>query len=171
MTDTFVQNSIQLWQMEPAKAQSKPTVRARSEGSQAIFEAGSFSWQSDLPPSLGGGNAYPSPTAYLLSALAGCAVVFIRDTLAPQFEVQVDGVSAVAQCEADSRGVLGMGNVIPDLQNLQITVTIQSPDPEAKVQELYEVWKERCPILLALMKPQVVSTKLEVQSTYISALK
>ena len=95
MTDTFVQNSIQLWQTEPAKAQSKPTVKARSEGSQAVFEAGSFSWQSDLPRSLGGGNAYPSPTAYLLSALAGCAVVFIRDTLAPQFGVQVDGVSAV----------------------------------------------------------------------------
>ena len=163
MNETFVQNSIQLWQVEPAKAQTKPTVKARSDGSQAVFEAGSFSWQSDLPPSLGGANAFPSPTAYLLSALAGCAVVFIRDTLAPQFGVQVDAVSAVAQCEADSRGVLGMVNAIPDLQNLQITITIQSPDPEAKVQKLYEVWKERCPILLALMKPQVVNTKLEIE--------
>lgn len=163
MDATVIQNSIQLWQAEPAKAQVKPAVKAQSDGSQAVFEAGSFSWRSDLPPVLGGANAQPSPTAYLLSALAGCAVVFIRDILAPQFGVRVDAVSATAQCESDFRGIVGMDGAVPDLQNLQVTVTIQSPDPEAQVQKLFDAWKEKCPILLALIKPQSVKTTLVMQ--------
>ena len=51
------------------------------------MEHGSFSWRTDLPVPLGGTNEAPGPTALLLSALAGCAVVFIRDTLAPQLDV------------------------------------------------------------------------------------
>jgi uncharacterized OsmC-like protein len=56
------------------------------------MEHGSFSWRTDLPVPLGGANEAPSPTALLLSALAGCAVVFIRDTLAPQLGVTVVNV-------------------------------------------------------------------------------
>jgi len=47
------------------------------------MEHGSFSSHTYMPVPLGGANEAPSPTALLLSALAGCAVVFIRDTLAP----------------------------------------------------------------------------------------
>jgi uncharacterized OsmC-like protein len=67
---------------QPDKAKGKPTVIARAEGSKAVMEHGSFSWHTDMPVPLGGANEAPSPTALLLSALAGCAVVFIRDTLA-----------------------------------------------------------------------------------------
>ena len=51
------------------------------------MEHGSFSWHTDMPVPLGGTNEALSPTALLLSALAGCAVVFIPDTLAPQLGV------------------------------------------------------------------------------------
>ena len=42
------------------------------------MEHGSFSWHTDMPVPLGGTNEAPSPTALLLSALAGCAVVVTR---------------------------------------------------------------------------------------------
>jgi hypothetical protein len=66
-----IEETVRLWQAQPDKAKGKPTVIARAEGSKAVMEHGS-----------GGANDAPSPTALLLSALAGCAVVFIRDTLA-----------------------------------------------------------------------------------------
>jgi uncharacterized OsmC-like protein len=130
MKPETIRETIHLWEKEPDKAKGKPTVKARSEGAQAVIEAGTFKWQADLPPPLGGTNQAPSPTPLLLSALAGCAVVFIRDTLAPQLGVRVDGVEATAQCEADSRGLLGMEGVPPDLQNIQLTIQIQSPDDD-----------------------------------------
>ena len=162
MNRETIQETTRLWQTDSGKAKGKPAVKGRSDGAQAVLEFGSFSWRTDLPPPLGGSGGAPSPTALLLSALAGCAVVFIRDTLAPQLGVQVEGVEATAQCEADSRGLLGMEGTVPDLQNVQLTIRIQSPEPEEKVRRLYETWLERCPIYLALIKPLRVETALEL---------
>src|SRR5918995_5568734 len=121
------------------------------------MEAGPFSCHSALPEPIGDTNQAPSPTALLLSALAGCAVAFIRDTLAPQFGVRVDMVEVTAQCEADSRGLLGMDDVEADLQNIRV----QSPDSESDVQQLSQAWQERCPIYLALTKAMSVSLNME----------
>jgi uncharacterized OsmC-like protein len=96
-----------------------------------------------------------------LSALAGCAVVFIRDTLAPQLGVHVDAVEATAQCEADARGLLGMTGAEPDLQNIRLDIQVRSADSESDVQKIYEAWRERCPIYLALTKAMDVSLSTE----------
>jgi uncharacterized OsmC-like protein len=161
MKTEIIEQSTRLWTNEPEKARVSPVVKARfEEGAQATLEAGSFSWQSDLPPTLGGENKAASPTALLLGALSGCAVLFIRDTLAPQLGVQVDSVQAEARCKADFRGLLGMSGAVPDLQDLEITIRIESPDSEEKVQALYQAWLERCPVYLALTKPLAVQATL-----------
>ena len=141
-----IEETVRLWQAEPEKAKGKPTVKARAEGSQAVMEHGAFSWRTDLPAPLGGTNEAPSPTALLLSALAGCAVVFIRDTLAPQLGVRVDAIEATAQCETDARGLLGMNSVAPDVCNVALTIAIQSPENEDAIRKVYQVWQERCPV-------------------------
>ena len=122
------------------------------------MEHGSFSWHTDMPVPLGGTNEAPSPTALLLSALAGCAVVFIRDTLAPQLGVTVDTIEATAQCETDARGLLGMDSVAPDVRNVGLTIAIQSRKDEDAVRRVYQAWQERCPVYLALTKALPVAT-------------
>ncbi len=163
MRPEVIRETVRLWEEQPDKAKSKPTVRARADGSQALMEGGPFSWRADLPEPIGGTNQAPSPTALLLSALAGCAVVFIRDTLAPQLGVRVDMVEATAQCEADSRGLLGMAGVEADLQNIRLDIRVQSPDSDSDVQKIYQAWRERCPIYLALTKALNVSLNMETQ--------
>jgi uncharacterized OsmC-like protein len=108
-----IEETVRLWQAEPDKAKGKPVVIARAEGSRAVMEHGSFSWCTDMPVPLGGTNEAPSPTALLLSALAGCAVVFIKDTLAPQLGVTLDAFEAATQYETDARGLLGIDGVAP----------------------------------------------------------
>lgn len=133
MRSEIIEQSARLWSNEPEKAKVSPTVKARSNGAQAMIEAGPFSWQCDLPPVLGGENKSPSPTAILLGALAGCAVVFVRDVLAPQMGVRIDDVEAEVGCQADFRGLLAMPGAVPDLQELHITIHIRSPDSEEAV--------------------------------------
>ena len=94
MNYDVIKQTIQLWTDEQEKAKVSPVVKARTDGAQAVVEAGPFSWRTDLPSPLGGENKDASPTAMLLGALAGCAAVFIRDTLAPQLRVRVDSVQA-----------------------------------------------------------------------------
>ena len=160
MNSTVIQQSIQMWTSEPEKAKVSPVVKARTDGAQAIIEAGPFSWRTDVPPTLGGENKAASPTALLLGALGGCAAVFIRDTLAPQLGVRVESVQAEVKCKADFRGLLGIPGAVPDLDALEINIQIVSPDGEEKVQALYRTWLERCPVYLALTKPLPVKATL-----------
>ncbi len=157
MNSETIQATIKNWTAEPDKARGAPVVTARAEDSQAVIEAGPFTWRADLPPALGGGNQAPSPTALLLGALAGCAVVFVRDTLGPQLGIQVEAVEATVRCETDARGLLGMEGAEPDIRGVTLEVAVESPDGADAVARITRVWQERCPIYLALVKPMDVA--------------
>ena len=159
MRPETIDATVEAWTKDPEKALSAPVVTARAEESQAVIQAGPFTWRADLPPALGGTNEAPSPTALLLSALAGCAVVFLRDTLAPQLGVRVDAVEAAVRCETDGRGLLGIDKAQPDLRNVSLDVTVQSPDGDTGVEKLADAWRQRCPIYLALVKPTDVAVQ------------
>lgn len=166
MTTEAIERTIKTWTGEPVRAAGRPTVKARTLCSKAVIESGSFTWSADLPAALGGTNSAPSPTVLLLSALAGCAVTFIRDTLGPQLGVRIYSVNATASCESDSRGLLGMDGVEPDLRNVTLDLRIESPDGEAAVDRVLDIWKERCPVYLALLKPVQVTVSAAVVDWY-----
>jgi len=161
MRSETIEATIGAWTKDPERALGAPVVTARAEDSQAVIQAGPFTWRADLPPALGGTNEAPSPTALLLGALAGCAVVFVRDTLAPQLGVRVDAVEATVRCETDARGLLGIGGAEPDLRSVSLDVTVQSPDGDAGVKKIAEAWRQRCPIYLALLKPTDVAVQFQ----------
>ena len=73
MKREVIEQSVQLWGKEPDKARVSPVVKARSEGAQAVVEAGSFSWQSDLPPTPGGENKAASPDSRRVASRATAA--------------------------------------------------------------------------------------------------
>jgi uncharacterized OsmC-like protein len=157
MDATVIADTEARFRADPSSAQSKPAVTATLVNGRARLSAGPFNWDADLPLTLGGENLAPSPTAYLLGALAGCAVAFLHDTLAPRFDVQIDDVTAVARCSTDQRGLLGLDGVAPDLADLAIEIKVSSPSPEDRVEAMFAAWRERCPIYLALLKPQSIA--------------
>jgi hypothetical protein len=68
MRPETIHETARLWEEQPDKAKSKPTVKARSDGGgQAVLEGGPFSWQADLPEPVDGSNQAPSPTLLLLA--------------------------------------------------------------------------------------------------------
>ena len=162
MNTDIIQGTLRLWQAEPEKAKLKPLLTARSEGSQAVLEYATFSWKTDLPLMIGGGNEAPPPTALFLGSLAGCVVTFIRAILAPQLGVQVDEVRVSVCCEYDALALFGVDGSPPEFQNLQLKIQIYSSDSAENVQKLYQAWSERCPIYLALVNPTLVDITLEI---------
>ena len=157
MTSTMLAETEARFRADPSTARSTPTVTATLANGRARLSAGAFNWDADLPAALGGENLAPSPTAYLLGALAGCAVAFLHDTLAPQFGVTVDEVTAVARCSTDSRGLLGIDGVAPDVGDLRLDIRVSSSSPADAVEAMLAAWRERCPIYLALLKPQSIA--------------
>jgi uncharacterized OsmC-like protein len=153
MLATTIHETESLFRAEPEKARSKPAVTATLANGRARLSAGAFNWDADLPGVLGGGSLSPSPTAYLLGALAGCAVAFLRDTLAPQFGVEIDDVTAVAGAASDLRGLVAIEGAIPDLTDLALDIRVTTTSPADRVEAMFAAWRERCPIYLALLKP------------------
>jgi uncharacterized OsmC-like protein len=160
MLATTIHETETLFRAEPDKARSKPTVTATLANGHARLSAGPFNWDADLPPVLGGENLAPSPTAYLLGALAGCAVAFLRDTLAPQFGVEIDDVTATASAASDLRGLVAVDGAAPDLTNLALDVRVATTSPGDRVEAMFDAWRERCPIYLALLKPNAIELSM-----------
>lgn len=164
MTLNLISQTEQKFRADPAAAKSTPAVTAALANGRARLSAGAFNWEADLGPALGGQNLAPSPTAYLLGALAGCAVAFLNDTLAPQFGVTVVDVQATARCTSDARGLIGLDGVAPDLSDLSLEIRVVSPDPDDRVQPMLRAWEQRCPIYLALQKPNSIALSASVAS-------
>lgn len=135
---------------DPAVAKTAPAVTATLVNGHARLSAGPFNWDADLPPVLGGGNQAPSPTAYLLGALAGCAVAFLGDTLAPEFGVEIASASATARCRTDLAGLVGVDGAVADLTDLSLDIEVDSPSDSDRVEAMQQAWLQRCPVLLAL---------------------
>jgi len=157
MLATTISETESLFRSDPAKAQTRPTVTASLANGRARLSAGPFNWDADLPGVLGGENLAPSPTAYLLGALAGCAVAFLRDTLAPQFGVELDDVTAVAKASSDLRGLIAIDGAAPDLADFDLDITISTGSTQDRVDAMFEAWKARCPIYLALLNPNAIA--------------
>ena len=161
MTTTAI-DAAATFREDPAKARSAPTVTATLANGRARLSAGPFNWDADLPAILGGENLAPSPTAYLLGALAGCAVAFLHDTLAPQFDVEIDSATAAASSVSDLRGLVGIDGAAPDLTDLKLDIQLTSSSPQDRIDAMLAAWRERCPIYLALLKPNAVELTTSV---------
>ena len=157
MLTTKLSETEERFRADPASARSTPKVTASLVNGRARLSAGPFNWDADLPTTLGGENLAPSPTAYLLGALAGCAVAFLANTLAPQFDVEIDDVTATATAASDMRGLLGIDGVAPDLGDLALDIQVGSRSPGDRVDAMLDAWRVRCPIYLALLKPSEIA--------------
>jgi uncharacterized OsmC-like protein len=162
MTASTLTDAEATFAADPGKARGTPTVTATLIDGRAHLAAGAFTWEADLPAVIGGTNQAPSPTAYLLGALAGCGVAFLHDTLAPQFGVKIEGITAVARCSTDLRGLIGMDGASPELMDLALDIEVTTSDPGDRVEAMFDAWRERCPIFLALLRPGSVDLTTKI---------
>jgi len=66
-------------------------------------------------------------------------------------------VTALASCSTDARGLLGIDGVASDLADLALDVRVSSASPAPAVEAMLAAWRERCPIYLALLKPNEIT--------------
>ena len=163
MTISPLAESVARFTADPAAGKARPAVTAELANGRARLSSGPFNWDADLGLALGGGNLAPSPTAYLLGALAGCAVAFLADTLAPLFDVTLDGVSATARSSSDASGLLGIDGRDPALGEIELSVVVSSPDPADRLEPMFQAWRDRCPIYLALLRPNDVALTFAIE--------
>lgn len=108
----------------------------------------------DLPKTLGGTDAGPSPTAVILATIAGCICIVARYH-AKKKGIEIEDMEIDVSGEFDPRGFLGE-DVKPGFQKITINVRIKSPNSEEEIKNFIKFVEDHCPILDTILSPPKV---------------
>ena len=66
-------------------------------------------------------------------------------------------MSAVASASLDMRGLLAIDDGAPDLADLALEIRVVTTSPDDRTAAMLAAWQERCPIYLALLRPNSIN--------------
>jgi len=134
------------------------------EGSQfkatVQFENGKVTLEADQPSFLGGGGTQPGPMIYCLYGSASCYVATFA-TMAAMEGVTLKKLSVTAESNLDFSKVFGLTEN-PIAGKVKFTLHVESDAPAAKIKELEELSKQRCPAVYCLTNPIPLETELKI---------
>jgi uncharacterized OsmC-like protein len=129
-------------------------LRVRVEG------PGGESLMTDMPESVGGGNAGPSPGWLFRAALASCEATLIA-MQAARDGVSLEGLTVSVDSESDDRGILGMDpNVTAGPLSMRVRVAISATSGD--VESLVRHAVEHCPVHDAVARPVPIQVEIGV---------
>lgn len=127
-----------------AKATLEKGLRVRVEG------PGNLSMITDMPESVGGGNAGPSPGWVFRAALAACEATLIAMQAARE-GISLEALTVTVDSDSDDRGILGMDPQIPaGPLSVRVLVRVRGTGDLAS---MVRTAVERCPVHDAVTRP------------------
>jgi len=124
------------------------------------FEGGKVTLEADQPTTLGGGGTQPGPMIYCLYGSASCYVATFA-TMAAMEGIVLKKLSVTAESNLDFSKVFGLSNN-PIAEKVKFTLHVESDAPAAKIRELEELSKQRCPAVYCLTNPIPLETELKI---------
>ncbi len=159
-----IQNVTRFFSEHPEKGRitDKPATATLIDGLSCKAEGPNGAvLVSDMPKSVGGGGAAPTPGWFLRAALANCDATVIA-MRAAQLGVTLTRLEVTVESVSDDRGIFGLGDgVPPGPQSLQIRVQIAAEG--ATSEELRQIveWAEaHSPVGDALRR--AIPTQMEI---------
>jgi uncharacterized OsmC-like protein len=99
----------------------------------------SFELHADEPPMLAGGDEWPNPIEYLLSALASCVTTSMIAHAAVR-GIQIDELESEVEGDLDMNGFLGLSDEVPrGYSNIRVNFTVKTDETNIeKLRQLAE---------------------------------
>lgn len=129
---------------QDARAQDAPAVAILESGLRCRAQGpNGASMVSDMPASVGGGGAAPSPGWLLRAALANCDATLVA-MRAAQLGIVLRQLEVSVASESDNRGVLGVDDSVP-AGPLRVQVSFRLSADGVSEQQLRELvqWAEQ----------------------------
>jgi len=139
------------WVLEEGTTQFKSVINF--EGGQATFEV-------DNPTFMGGGGNLPGPMHYCFFGLASCYTGTFA-TMAAMLGVELKKLSTRVEADVNFSRVFGLSND-PVMEEVRVTLQVESDAPEEKILEAEKLALERCPVVFTLRNPVKLTAKVEI---------
>ena len=138
------------WNFEDGRPQFVATM-AHATGERRV--------EADFAPFMGGAGLAPDPIQYCLYGLAACyAGTFVG--LAASEGVKLRALGVIAENRVDLSRSMGLSDN-PVVEQVSLTLKVDSDAEPAVLAELERLAKERCPGVYCLTNPIPLETRLE----------
>ncbi len=99
----------------------------------------------DHPIERGGTNEGPTPVETVLGGLVGCDAV-ITHSVASILKFEYGEIDYRCEAQIDTRGPAGVKGVRPYFEKVVVEKTIQTNEPEDRIEKLKKNVEQRCPV-------------------------
>lgn len=156
VTDSSKTKRVQKVEGEWLFEEGEPQFRA-----EVNFEGGKVVMESDQPTNLGGSGTRPGPLLYCFLGLVACYTATFA-TIASQMGIRLRKLTAKLEGNLNFSRVYGLSKE-PTMEEVRISVQVESDAPSEKLEEVEKLAYERCPAVFALTQPINLKTTLEVE--------
>ena len=112
------------------------------------YESGQVTLEADQPTAMGGGGSLPGPLHYCMYGLASCYAATYA-SMAAMMGVPLRKLEVAAEGHFNFSRVFGLSDA-PALEEVRITLTVDADADQAKLDELEELARQRCPAVYVL---------------------
>jgi uncharacterized OsmC-like protein len=157
-----VERIVQGLQRDPGSAQGTTHATARiDQDLTCIVTEGAWTLTSDVPSSMGGAAAGPSPGVYGRAAVASCVAIGIK-IIAARMNHHIKSVSVDVDADYDWRGDFGLDGVSPGFQQFRFTISVDSSADADATERIVAEGLRLSSWLNTLARKQLVEATLEI---------
>lgn len=125
------------------------------------FVQGEHSAVMDMPETVGGSDAGPTPGFFARAAVSGCIAIGIKMT-ATRLGISLASVRVDLEMDFDNSALFGMGDATAAPLVTRLDIKLESGESQEVLESLVETALKSDPYFLALRDPQNVKTRISV---------
>ena len=146
---------------EEARYRDSAATAIRQQGLRGRVEGpGGEAVETDMPESVGGANAAPSPGWLFRAALASCEATLIAMRAAQQ-GVELTGIEVAVDSESDDRGILGIDEGVPAGPFVvSVRIRVEPAGGGSGIEEIVRWAHDHCPVQDLTSRPVPVSLEI-----------
>ncbi len=116
----------------------------------------------DVPPSIGGGGAGPTPGALVRSALTSCIAIGVK-LWAARADIKIDYVDVQLEADVDARGEMGVDDKIaPGFLDTRLTICVRTNAPREDIEDVIARSLKYSPLFDIYSNEQKIHMNLEI---------
>jgi len=128
--------------------------------STIFFEGGETVFKMDNPTFMGGGGTVPGPMHYCFYGLASCYTGTFA-TMAAMLGIRLKKLTTRVEADVNFSRVFGVSEA-PTMEEVRVTLQVESNAPEEKIKEAEKLALERCPVVFTLRNPVKLTANLQI---------
>jgi len=151
--------------LRPSMGQTTAVNRVVLRDGLALeVEEGPWKLAVDMPETLGGRAAAPTPGVYGRAAFGSCLAIGYAQEAA-RMGVTLDRLEVEVQADMDSRGEMGVEGIEPGYLEVRWIVTVETGASEEEVRKMLERAEVRSPYLSIFSRPHPARRELRYTRT------